>query len=70
MRIDVSECARRFFSCFDLMYDSFIGFWNKFEPVIYAIREDYGPKTWEDLEYLRDEMARLKEKENPQKPNR
>ena len=41
---------------YDLMYDSITGFWNKFEPVILAIREEYSPKTFEDLEFLKDDL--------------
>jgi hypothetical protein len=48
---------------YDLMYDSIIMFWNKFEPILLEIRKEYGPKTWEDLEFLKDEMVRLKEEE-------
>ena len=48
---------------YDLMYDSIVGFWNKFEPVLLWLREQYGPKTWEDLEFLKEEMLRLKEEE-------
>ena len=51
---------------YDLMYDSIIGFWNKFEPIIMAIREEYSPKTFEDLEFLKNEMLRLKKQEDRQ----
>ena len=51
---------------YDLMYDSIAGFWNKFEPIIVAIREEYSPKTFEDLEYLKNEMLRLKKQEDRQ----
>ena len=48
---------------YDLMYDSVIFFWEKFEPVLLGIREQWGQKSYEDLEFLKNEMLRIKEQE-------
>ena len=44
---------------YDLMYSSIIFFWEKFETVLLGLRERHGPRAWEDLEYLYNEMKRL-----------
>jgi hypothetical protein len=49
---------------YDLMYGSIIRFWDKFEPILLGLRELSGPKTWEDIEFLKNEMLRLQEQEN------
>lgn len=49
---------------YDLMYASIIKFWEKYETILLGLRERSGPKTWEDLEYLYNEMKRLQALEN------
>ena len=54
---------------YDLMYGSIIMFWEKFEPILLGLRAEYGPKVWQDLEFLYNEMKRLKAEEEKQHTN-
>jgi hypothetical protein len=49
---------------YDLMYNSIILFWDKFELILLGNINPWGTKSYEDIEFLKDEMYRLKEQEN------
>jgi hypothetical protein len=44
---------------YDLMSWSIITFWEKFKPVLLGLREQYGPESGKDIEFLYDEMKRI-----------
>jgi hypothetical protein len=47
---------------FDMIGNSSIGQWNKFEPIIHGFRERDGrPETWRWFEYLANEMKKVRE---------
>ncbi len=48
---------------YDLMYGSFIGFWEKFSPIFVGLRERYGaPYLFSDVEGLYEDMRRIRDK--------
>jgi hypothetical protein len=44
---------------YDLMSWSIITFWEKFKPVLLGLREQYGPESGKDIEYLYNEMKKI-----------
>jgi len=55
---------------FDLIYDSFTVFWEKFLPIIQELRKSYMSSYARDAEYLYDEMRRIAAERGLQLPEK
>ena len=55
---------------FDLIYDSFTVFWEKFLPIIQELRKSYMSSYARDAEYLYDEMRKIASERGLQLPEK
>jgi hypothetical protein len=46
---------------YDLMYGSIIMIWEKFLPIVLESRKNRVPHLYKDVEYLYDEMKRIRD---------